>query len=114
MNGSRPLDELAAPARVEAYVGAHPPLVKDNLAMRSLDIRLCRRCFSKMHSKWFDFRQPCCGDCGLPWIGHPRVDVNLLNDNDMNPLKNNGDTLLPSIDRLYQAICYVEFNHECR
>jgi hypothetical protein len=82
--------------------------------MRSLNIQLCRRCFSKMHSKRFDFRQPCCNSCGLPWIGHPRVDVDLLSDNDINPLKNNGDTLLPSIDRLYQAICHVEVNHECR
>jgi len=82
--------------------------------MRSLDIRLCRRCFSRMHSTWFDFRQPCCGDCGLPWVGHPRVDVNLLNENGMNLLKKNNGVLLPIADRLYQAICHVEFNHECR
>jgi hypothetical protein len=82
--------------------------------MRNLDVILRRRCFSKMHSKRFDFTQSRCGDCGLPWVGHPRVDVNLLNDNDVNSLKGNGGTLLSIAGWLYRAICHVEFNHECR
>ena len=82
--------------------------------MPSVDIHLCRHCFSKMHSKRFDFTQPRCDDCGLPWIGHPRVDKNLLNDNDVNLLQNKDNSLFPIVNRLYQSICHVEFNHECR
>lgn len=85
--------------------------------MHNLDAQPCGHCLSKIHSKRFDFTQPYCRDCGIPWSRHPRIDVDLLNgSNNSPPLPDCRSTILQAYQALLQhqpAANAVGYDHHC-